>query len=47
MNKRKRVGDRTESRGTPLFICLGEEQWPFTTAEIEWSERRRIESVRG
>ncbi len=26
MNKRKRVGDRTEPCGTPLLIGLGEEQ---------------------
>ncbi len=26
MNKRKRVGERTEPCGTPLFIGLGEEQ---------------------
>ena len=26
MNNRKRVGDRTDPRGTPLLIDLGEEQ---------------------
>ncbi len=40
MNNRKRVGDRTEPCGTPLFIGLGEEQLPSTTAEIVWPERK-------
>ncbi len=40
MNKRKRVGDRTEPCGTPLLIGLREEQSPSTTAEIERSERK-------
>ena len=37
---RKRVGDRTESCGTPLLIGLEEEQWPSTTGAIEWSGRK-------
>ena len=40
MNNKKRVGDRTEPCGTPLLIGSGEEQWPSTTAAIEWSERK-------
>ncbi len=40
MNKRKRMGDRTEPCGTPLLIGLGEEQSPSTTAEIERPERK-------
>ncbi len=40
MNKRKSVGDRTEPFGTPLFIVLGVEQWPSTTAEMERPERK-------
>ena len=40
MNKRKRVGDRTEPCGTPEFIDLGEEQWPSTTAAIVRPERK-------
>ncbi len=40
MNKRKRVGDRTEPCGTPLLIGLGEEKLSSTTAEIELSERK-------
>ncbi len=39
MNKRKRVGERTEPCGTPLFI-LGEEQWSSTTSKTERSEWR-------
>ncbi len=39
MNKRKRVGGSTEPCGTPLFIGLGEEQWPSTMAEMERPER--------
>ncbi len=39
-NKRKRVGDRTESCGTLLLIGLEEEQSPSTTAEIERPERK-------
>ncbi len=31
MNNRKRVGDRTDHCGTPLFIGLGLEQWPSTS----------------
>ncbi len=40
MNKRKRVGERTEPCGTPLLIGLGEEQSPSTTDEIELPERK-------
>ncbi len=40
MNNKKRVGDRTDPCGTPLFIGLGLEQWPSTTAEIERPERK-------
>ncbi len=40
MNKRKRVGDRTESYGTPLLIGLGKEQLPSTTGETERPERK-------
>ncbi len=40
MNKRKRVGESTEPCGTPLFIVLGVEQSPSTTAEMERSERK-------
>ncbi len=40
MNNRKRVGDRTDPCGTPLFIGLGLEYWPSTTAEIERPERK-------
>ncbi len=40
MNSRKRVGDRTESRGTPLLIGIREEQLPSTTAEIVRPERK-------
>ncbi len=40
MNKRKRVGERTEPCGTPLFIVIGVEQLPSSTAEMERSERK-------
>ncbi len=40
MNKRKRVGETTEACETPLFIVIGVEQWPSTTAELERSERK-------
>ncbi len=40
MNKRKRVGERTEPCGTPLFIVIGVEQWPSTTAEMDRSDRK-------
>ncbi len=40
MNKRKRVGESTEPCRTPIFIVLGVEQWPSTTAEMERSERK-------
>ena len=40
MNNRKRVGDRTEPYGIPLLICLGEEEGPYTTAAIDWLERK-------
>ncbi len=40
MNKRKRVGERTEPCGTPLFIVLGAAQLPSTTAEMERPERK-------
>ncbi len=33
MKKRKSVGERTEPCGTPLFIVIGVELWPSTTAE--------------
>ncbi len=38
MNNRKRVGDKTESRGTPLLIGIEVEQ--STTAAIERPERK-------
>src|ERR1700755_1514801 len=50
MESRKSVGDRTDPRGTPLFIDVKEERWPSTTAAIERPERkseRRIDSERG
>ncbi len=40
MNKRKRVGDRTECCGSPLLIGLGEEESPSTKAEIDRPERK-------
>ncbi len=41
MNRRKRVGDRTEPCGTPLLIGLGRFRGrTSTTAEIERSERK-------
>ncbi len=40
MNNRKRVGDRTDPCGTPVFIGLILEHWPSTTAEIERTERK-------
>ncbi len=40
MNKRKRVSGSTEPCGTPLFIGIGVEQWPSTTAEMERPERK-------
>ncbi len=40
MNKRKRVGDRTEPCGTPRLIGLEEEQLPSTTAEIKRPGRK-------
>jgi len=39
VNNRKRVGDRTDPCGTPLFIGLGDEQSPSTTSAIDRSER--------
>src|SRR6201990_3650267 len=50
MESRKSVGDRTDPRGTPLFIDLKEGRWPSTRAAIERPERkseRRIDSERG
>ncbi len=38
MHKMKSVGDKTEPCGTPVFIVLGVEQWPSTTAEMERPE---------
>ncbi len=40
MNKRKRVGESIEPCGKPLFIVIGAEQRPSTTAEMERSERK-------
>ncbi len=41
MNKRKRVGESTEPCENPIFIVLGVEQWPSTTAEMDRSERKQ------
>ncbi len=41
MNKRKRIGDRTDPCGTLLFIGVGEKQLPATTAEIERLEKKQ------
>jgi len=35
----KRLGDRTDPCGTPELIAFIEEQWPFTNASIELSEK--------
>ena len=40
MNIRKRLGDGTETWGTPKLINLREEEWPFTTATMKRSETK-------
>ncbi len=39
-NNRKRVGDRTEPCGTPMFIGIGSVQLPSTAAVIDRPERK-------
>ncbi len=40
MNNWKKVGDRTDPCGTPVFTDSGAQQCPSTTVDIGWAEKK-------